>query len=875
MPALTRRRRTTPPGDPQAITAAASRVRINTPGTGKTSTSLGKPRDWQPRCVQAARLVGEVGAVADFYSGVMSKLRLFVGAVGEGEMPDPLPDPTEDQDDQPAPAVTLPTKLVNDANDILDRIRPFLPSLLFNLEWNTWTQGEAFILGRDGVIDENLTTDDGQPITAETWEVRVRAELKVSHGKLTLEEPGKKPVPLGTPEQPDVFMLRVWRPDPEHPSLPDSSVRRVLDRCEQMEILDRAINATALARLSNAGLMVWDRRVIPPRGDMTQDQLLQTFQDDVTNALTQAVGDPGAASAVAPFHVFVDLGEDRTMPQHFEFQRVIDEYLANARKETLQRIAQGLNAAPERVFGLADATHWNAFLVTEDEWKSYLEPDAVLLITSLTIGLLRPLLVQLYGHSVADVQMVGFGYDAGHIVVRPNRAADALTLHKEFVLSDAALLEAHGFDGRDVASPEERAWRLALVRGAMDPYLTQAVLTEYGELPGLVVERPVGPTGGGYEPTRESDPAPTPGVPQSGPAPGSQAAVRPLRLAVTAAASGSDAGRELGRRLLAVDRETRTRLHGACEAAMRAALARFGSKLAAKTRGKTDLAAAITDVPDLRIAATLGQPVVAQLNVAAPDPSWFTDLADLADRQLSAASSRAVAILADYLGADPTDLADLAATLEAARPVAVRTLITRLTALLNDRLFTPDPQTDVTAPGEIDPAALVPAGLLRGVMALAGGWPLEQVDTATGLPVFSVQVPVTGLAFGQAAWSTLDDAGESISGYLWSYGDAPRNPFEPHLALDGVEGDEPTADVFVNDEGWPYSEWFAPGDHDGCVCDWQPVLAGDAQGAYARGALPPDFAPTEGAEVPDESVVMPPGLQPPHPVAASVNGARR
>lgn len=54
------------------------------------------------------------------------------------------------------------------------------------------------------------------------------------------------------------------------------------------------------------------------------------------------------------------------------------------------------------------------------------------------------------------------------------------------------------------------------------------------------------------------------------------------------------------------------------------------------------------------------------------------------------------------------------------------------------------------------------------------------------------------------------------------YGE-PKTPFEPHELLDGtvVTGEDADVDErLLNDEAWPEDDFYYPGDHDSCTCDW-------------------------------------------------------
>jgi hypothetical protein len=73
---------------------------------------------------------------------------------------------------------------------------------------------------------------------------------------------------------------------------------------------------------------------------------------------------------------------------------------------------------------------------------------------------------------------------------------------------------------------------------------------------------------------------------------------------------------------------------------------------------------------------------------------------------------------------------------------------------------------------------------------------------------------------------------EAVS-YEWVHGPTLR-PFEPHEDLDGESFASFTDDVLANPDDWPENDFFFPGDHDGCSCDfntvWGPADTGDDTG---------------------------------------------
>jgi hypothetical protein len=77
----------------------------------------------------------------------------------------------------------------------------------------------------------------------------------------------------------------------------------------------------------------------------------------------------------------------------------------------------------------------------------------------------------------------------------------------------------------------------------------------------------------------------------------------------------------------------------------------------------------------------------------------------------------------------------------------------------------------------------------------------------------------------------LEDAAsvEDSAQYVWRWGfyGEPNTAFEPHqdLGASDFTTTDPEGDpLLVNTESWPFGDFYQPGDHDGCTCEWEIVL---------------------------------------------------
>lgn len=172
-------------------------------------------------------------------------------------------------------------------------------------------------------------------------------------------------------------------------------------------------------------------------------------------------------------------------------------------------------------------------------------------------------------------------------------------------------------------------------------------------------------------------------------------------------------------------------------------------------------------------------------------------------------------------------------------------------SLAKARLYAPNPADPEL--GEFDPTSRTPTGLVRQAMRVAGGVKgsanAAQLHTS-GEGSAWITTPdgssPGGIATGELIGQILRDEGGAIQGWKWVYGPADRKrTFHPHLELDGFVFASFTDPRLVITGGWPTTGHYIPGDHKGCVCDYEPVVlsAEQVQAMQAEGRLPTYKAP--------------------------------
>ena len=374
---------------------------------------------------------------------------------------------------------------------------------------------------------------------------------------------------------------------------------------------------------------------------------------------------------------------------------------------------------------------------------------------------------------------------------------------------------------------------------------------------------PATPTGGAPTPTATTPPAPPGGTPALPPAPtGTTATPEPF------AAQGQPQGptateQRLSRRLSEIDRDVRIRVHQAACAAMMRLIDRAGAKLRTKASdrrfGKAygagqpvgDLRGAIKDAPNRRVAAVLGREAVTALgygtSMALLDPGW-EELEGQFNAWVRAAQLQSVRTACKLAKVDPAGprARDAEGKLAAALPPAWEAFKAALNARAENLLYNPDPNADEEL--SVNPNTVVPTGVVRQALSIAGGAEAKPITAADVSEMTIADVYPTGteedksnvegetsgeghvltdipdgqIGTGAAVGGLLDASGMEVASFTWAHGPS-LNPFEPHLDLDGTEFTNFNDDALANPGDFPEVDFFFPGDHIGCSCDFATV----------------------------------------------------
>jgi hypothetical protein len=466
---------------PRPLTAAAVQVKLNDKGEAELFKDRKNSADaqWQSEAWEYYDAIGEIKYSFQLVANIVSRIRLYPAVVNDASEAPVGVDLSPDFDPKLAEAAQR-------ALSRLDSAYGGQAGLLRDAALNLSVTGECYLVQ----VPERIGS--GLP---ETWDIRSVDELHQDNsGQFYVNSRRQKsgssfsggapssniiPLPVGS------FMGRIWRSHPRYSDEPDSSLRGILDLCEELLLLNRTFRATAKSRLNAGALYIPDglsasNGIDPDMVGADEDGIFpeeaaDEFEEQLIDAMTTPVTDESSASAVVPLIIRgpADLGDKI---KQFKFERSFDAELAKRSDRVLERILQGLDIPKDVVTGLASVKYSNAVQIDESLYKAHIEPLLLLISDALTVVYLRPYLRGI-GFSELEVSKVVVWYDPSSVATRNDRASDADSGFDKLAISSQTWRRAHGFSETDAPDPTELALRLLTQRASFTPELTEALLT--------------------------------------------------------------------------------------------------------------------------------------------------------------------------------------------------------------------------------------------------------------------------------------------------------------------------------------------------------------------------------------------------------------
>ena len=394
---------------------------------------------WQQEAIELYSEVGELRYLANTQASAASRAELFVAKYD--------------------PETNLPLRIYGDEDPIPLAVWDEFgggalarTELVKRLFIQLFVTGDGYLVGLPpGVLDDRPPIVGRELSLSDlTWRVLSTTEVTIKGQELTVKL-GDKPrtIPLATS-----VIVRAWRPNPFRWWQADSPVRSNLPVLRELVGLTKHISATIDSRLAGAGLLLMGDSFSllagqsPDPDDTPQaDPVLDALMD----AMLTAIRDRDSASAVMPI---ILTGPDDAIDKvrHVTFSTPFDTATRDLRDESIRRLALGLEAPPEVLLGMGNSTHWNAWIVQDENVKTHIDPTLALICDALTTDYLWPVLEEA---GVPDHTDYVIWWDTTPLTLRPDRSEQAVQLYDRGELTGFALRRETGFS-EDDAPVEDR-----------------------------------------------------------------------------------------------------------------------------------------------------------------------------------------------------------------------------------------------------------------------------------------------------------------------------------------------------------------------------------------------------------------------------------
>lgn len=808
------------------LTAAARKVDLEDGSRAKAD--IGRRQSWQTEAWDYFHEVPEISFGVTWLANAVSKVVFYAGWRNEDGTVVPI---NSDK------AEGVPAGLADVAVEQMNRLRDEVGGQSRIAHLSTLSievVGEFFLHGIAAKDQVGVPGEDGyEPAEPERWAVRSISEIRATTTKdeqdrdvveLVTEE-GGKPRPIDNDRE---TLIRVWQEDPQWSTRAWCHLRACMSDAELLVLLINQQKAESKSKQAPGILL------IPSELSFTEDALddegaggepadqpqQNPFIAALLQAITEPIEDPSSSASVMPLVI--------TGPKEYlhpdglrllTFARTSDEHLDKRIEARINRLARGMNVPVEVVLGHMSTTFSNASQIDQDAYEDHAEPRVSMLADAYRFGFLIPNIVAAAPMTdPALLERVVVGVETGLLTTSQTAEANAEALWSAGVISSTAYRRLLGADDEDAPTIEEQLFNLAARKGILTADVFVALMTAAGVDLGVTIN----PESSQAVITEDGAPAADPPADP-----------------VTAAGRRFD-GARLGRQLAAIDRQLRDRLHGAVEAAAERALERAGNKIKSKLTASAATATGRADASGARLLAKETQAKLVASTIETRYPGALTAAGFTTDDLLAGAwedFGRLFKLWVTQGGDSALELVSqslsgmTAAQRDTARLRMLRS-IDDAWAWLEDALgdagqailLNPDRGVvnALDSVGEWAADVRVPPGLIREALALAGG--VTGMRGTPGVLTPTGSAPIGGVATGEIVTDTIRESGYTIEAYRWVYGPGRRATFRPHMRLDGTlftNFDDP---ALINGSTWPPNQFFYPGDHRGCLCDFEPVL---------------------------------------------------
>lgn len=302
-----------------------------------------------------------------------------------------------------------------------------------------------------------LMRTEGQGVRQRTvakWYAVTRKEIELGtrRNSVTIKLPDGSKHEFDQTKGDGIF--RVWNPDAQDASLPDSPVRAALDPLREIVRTTRKIANADTSRLLNNGILFVPSEASlpdpqapvsagkpgdPPAPQPAGRKVAATMQQMIVQVAETAAKDPNSMAALVPI-VAAAPGEHLSKVHHLEFGKDITDTAIKTRTDAISRLAMALDVSPERLLGLSQGNHWSAWAIEDQDVQLHISPVMETICHAIYDSALRNVLE---GENI-DPDNYTLWYDTSALTSDPDLTDEAKDAFEKGTITGEALVRMYG-----------------------------------------------------------------------------------------------------------------------------------------------------------------------------------------------------------------------------------------------------------------------------------------------------------------------------------------------------------------------------------------------------------------------------------------------
>lgn len=449
----------------RGFTASAAKVNLRDTTEVQAIGRRQKSDQWQYEAWDYYNYIGEVRYSANLVAQILSRINIFAAYVeNSASAPSPIESVHKDNIDE---------QLQQDAANVIRLLETGsggVSGLLRSAALNFFVVGECYLVQEPATYSK-----------PERWQIRSVHELVTdgSGTKVSLKTRRDAKPNEYVDLDPSAHAVRMWKNHPQFSGEADSSLRAVLDICEQLLLLSRQERVQSRSALNNGILYIPESitNLYESDGDLPEGVEVDrpSLEEEFLKSVIESIENEMSGNTVAPFILRGpdDLGEKI---KHITIQRDVDATTVEKVTSLLDRILSGLDIPKDVAKGLSSVKYSNAIIIEESLYSAHIEPLILLIVDELTEAFLKPVLKS-YGYTDEQLRDIVLWYDPSAITAKPSKSEAATTGYEKKIISKEAWRRANGFSESDAPSELEKAERMMDEKGLISEAVMERLLS--------------------------------------------------------------------------------------------------------------------------------------------------------------------------------------------------------------------------------------------------------------------------------------------------------------------------------------------------------------------------------------------------------------